>query len=175
MNTSQALRNLVDVRDALEAVGARPFLVDGTLLGAVRDGGFMPHDKDTDLGLFAEDFRPDLADAIVARGFRIKHQLGTPERGWQWSFVRSGVKTDLFVYYADGKCRFHAAWWQKLSVPIRYSYVDFGLARLAFLGETFWAPENPEAFLLQKYGADWRTPVTAWDWAWGPQNAEAWP
>jgi hypothetical protein len=48
------------------------------------------------------------------------------------------------------------------------------LAPLTFLGRTFLAPSDPVAFLVTKYGPEWRTPVTTWDWAWGPRNAVAW-
>lgn len=174
LNPRIALANLVEVRDALEAFGARPFLADGTLLGAIREGGFIAHDLDTDLGLFAEELRPEMAGAVVARGFRIKHQLGMPDRGFQWSFVRHRVKTDVFVYYLEAGLRYHAAWWKKLTVPIRYEYPAFELKRVAFLGTPFWAPADPMAFLERKYGPDWRTPKTDWDWAWGPRNARAW-
>lgn len=175
MNAQHALGNLVDLRFALEALGARPFLVDGTLLGAVREGGFIAHDTDTDLGLFAEELDVDAMEAAALDcGFRIKHRLGTPERGFQWSLRRDSVKTDVFVYYRANGRRFHAAWTEKLTVPVRYTYDDFELARLRFLGTEFWAPADPEAFLATKYGPDWRTPVTDWDWAWGPANATRW-
>ena len=173
MNSAQALRNLVDVRDALESFGARPFLVDGTLLGHVREGGFIAHDTDIDLGLFVEELRPEMARAVAARGFRVHRTFGTPGRGFQWSFKRHAIKVDVFVYYRSGDVLYHAAW-QK-GEPIRYEYPTFGLERVRFLGHEFWAPADPEAFLATKYGPDWRVPVIMeWDWAWGPANAMEW-
>lgn len=171
MRLFQARRNLADGYRALAEVGCRPFLVDGTLLGAVREGGFLAHDTDVDLGVFIEHYRHGLPRILGALGFQTWRTFGTPERGFQYSFKRDGVKLDVFFYYDDGE-RFHAAW--KDGQPIRYGYPHFELAALLFLGGLYLAPADPEAFLARKYGPDWRVPVTQWDWAWGPKNAEPW-
>jgi hypothetical protein len=111
---------------------------------------------------------------MITAGFTLHRHYGTPDRGEQWAFKRDGVKVDVFVYYTDPDHAevFHAAWLD--GHPIRYGYPAFALAPLAFRGKTFLAPADPEAFLARKYGAGWRTPVTDWDWAWGPANARAW-
>jgi hypothetical protein len=172
MNAAHALANLVDARDALSTTGARPFIVDGTLLGAVREGGFIAHDTDVDLGCFIEDQSPEMIAAMEWAGFTFRKQYGTASRGLEYSFRRHDIKLDLFFYYTDDRGRFHAAW--KKRRPIRYRYPLFHLAPLEFMGETFMAPEDPETFLVAKYGPRWRTPVVDWDWAWGPANAERW-
>jgi hypothetical protein len=174
MNAEYALANLVDARDALVSCGARPFLVDGTLLGCIREGGFIGHDLDVDLGCFIEDLDVEaMTDAMTSAGFAPWKSYGTPERGFQLSFKRHGIKLDVFFYYIGERLtRFHAAWLK--DTPIRYTYPPFSLAPVSFLGETFLAPDDPVRFLVTKYGLDWRTPVTPWDWAWGPKNATPW-
>lgn len=162
----------MDVAAALTAAGIRPFLVDGTLLGAVREGGFIAHDNDVDLGVFIEDYRPAFRRIVEAAGLPLYKTYGTPDRGLQFSFKRDGIKVDTFFYYRDGGTVYHAAWLH--GTPIRYDYPAFTLKPLVFLGQTFLAPADPETFLVAKYGPDWRTPVTTWDWAWGPKNARAW-
>ena len=174
MHPSRARANLLDAVAALTRAGVRPFLVDGTLLGAVREHGFIGHDLDIDLGLFIEDLRPGIVPALVAAGFTAHKTYGAPARGLQFSFKRHQIKLDLFCYYLDPVRheRFHAAWLGEQ--PIRYGYPTFDLAPLLFLGATFLAPADPVAFLVTKYGPDWRVPVTPWDWAWGPKNATEW-
>jgi hypothetical protein len=172
MNAAHALDNLRLVRDVLATHGARSFLVDGTLLGAVREGGFIAHDTDVDTGCFIGDLRPAVLPALVRAGFRVHRRFGAPKRGYQWSLKRHKIKTDVFFYYTDRHGRYHAAWQKKQ--PIRYSYWRFDLAPIEFMGEAFLAPDDPERFLMTKYGPGWREPVTEWDWAWGPRNATAW-
>ena len=48
---------------ALEEAGVRPFLAYGTLLGAVRQGDFIGHDSDADLGYVSEHDHP--VDAVA--------------------------------------------------------------------------------------------------------------
>lgn len=172
MNPRSAHRNLVDAVAALTRAGIRPFLVDGTLLGAVRDGDFMAHDRDIDLGVFIEEWHPGLLRCLRTVGFVHRKTYGTVGRGLEYSFRRSGIKLDTFFYYRDGARVYHAAW--LAGTPIRYEYPAFDLAPLTFRGEQFLAPQDPEAFLVAKYGPDWRVPVTQWDWAWGPRNAREW-
>jgi hypothetical protein len=158
---------------ALTRAHVRPFLVDGTLLGAIREGDLLAHDKDVDLGILIEDFTPGFPKILQAAGFRHTRTFGTPEKGLEFAFRRNGIKLDTFFYYPDCETGelFHAAWLK--DTPIRYGYPAFALVPQSFLGMPMLMPADPIAFLTAKYG-DWKTPVTEWDWAWGPKNAVPW-
>ena len=54
--------------EALEEAGVRPFLAYGTLLGAVRQGDFIGHDSDADLGYVSAHDHP--VDAVL-ESFRL--------------------------------------------------------------------------------------------------------
>lgn len=173
MRHDVARANLSNAYDCLVSAGVTAFLVDGTLLGAVREGQFLAHDRDIDLGVFEETYTPRAVAAFRRAGFTVHRQYGTRAVGYEISFRRHDVKVDVFLYYLADGFRFHAAW-PKRKPPIRYAYVPFELKPIAFCGRDYMAPSPPEDFLERKYGADWRIPVTEWDWRWGPKNAEPW-
>src|SRR5690606_11476815 len=79
VNPTSALDNLVSARDAILEAGANPFLVDGTLLGAVREGGFIAHDLDLDLGVSIEQHTPDIERRMGQAGFRLSKRRGELE------------------------------------------------------------------------------------------------
>ena len=49
---------LLQLADLLDSIGLRFFLIQGTALGAYRDGDFVEGEKDIDIGVLYEDFAP---------------------------------------------------------------------------------------------------------------------
>lgn len=53
----ESLESLEAIDGACEQLGVSYFLVGGSMLGAVRDGGFIPWDDDTDVGMLRKDYK----------------------------------------------------------------------------------------------------------------------
>lgn len=162
---AQAIDNLDTARRILDDLKVPYFLSNGTLLGCIRDGDLIPHDSDIDLGVFIEDYKPEILDAFLAKGFVIHGIFGTIENGYELS-LRRKVKLDIFFYYKEDDKRVMSVF---SGGQIKYVYPDFKTIPWTFLGEPVHIPEKYEAYLTAQYG-DWKTPVEVWNYAKDPHN-----
>ncbi len=175
MNHVVAMRNTLDIVRVCRAHGVSIWVQDGTLLGLVRDGGLIPGDTDTDTGALASSWGPAAATELLLRGFTLAKVLGTPENGLQHRYWRAGEKTDIFFHYREEGVQWHAAYQRRNGkwMQWRYAYEPFGTTTIT-VGKHEWiTPDPPEAFLVTKYGPDWRTPIpkARWDYASSPHNS----
>ena len=58
MDRIEGERCFKDVYHVLSSVGVPFFLIQGTALGAWRDNGFTPMERDIDIGFLQEEFEP---------------------------------------------------------------------------------------------------------------------
>lgn len=146
------------VLSRLDAAGVTPFLSFGTLLGAVREGRFIEHDTDIDLGVFSDEASPERLLRLFRTGSELGLALSSLLDGKRVPVKlrhRSGVTIDLvpFERRADSfvTCVVH-----QHHVLERHRR-PFGLRRMDFEGLRVHVPDPPEAFLEENYG-DWREP-----------------
>jgi len=173
MDKKIALENLISIRNVLISLDCRYFLIDGTLLGLIRDNDFIRYDQDTDIGVFFDDFKEGkmqkLITELVELDFYCK-DFGDYKDNLELSFERNGVKTDLFFYRPkEDKYIFHAFNGNDI---IEYEYKKELLDDLVptmFKGNSFMIPRHAEDVLTAKYG-DWRVEDRHWDWAYSPKN-----
>jgi hypothetical protein len=151
---------------ALEEAGVRPFLAYGTLLGAVRQGGFIGHDSDADLGYVSERDHP--ADAAI-ESFRIQRRLAA--MGFEISRY-SGLAFKVIVRESDGSPRGLDVFggfvregtlylMGEVGHPFRREWLEPRSA-VTLAGREFPAPHEPERLLEAMYGPGWRVPDPAY-------------
>lgn len=153
------------VLEALRTAGVQPFVAYGTLLGAVREGGFLGHDSDADLGYVSEHEHP--VD-VVRESFRLQRAVA----GMGFATLRySGAAFRVDVAEADGNARgldvfagFVDHDWLHLmgevSAPFRREWIyPTTTARLE--DRDVPVPAVPERLLEATYGPHWRVPDPA--------------
>jgi SAM-dependent methyltransferase len=158
------------VRESVRTVaGHDAFFVYGTLLGAIREAGFIGTDFDFDVAFVsahhdaaaaARDLR-DLAFALIDAGYAVRATTTSLQVA---EAQRPDVHVDVFHLYfgEDGVLRFpfgvagtgalNESGWQGVQE------IDFGDARVL-------VPSDSEAMLEHIYGADWRTPNPGFRWS----------
>jgi len=155
------LRNLVAVRDILQGAGIRVFLHWGTLLGAVREKDFIPHDNDIDVGFYYSDIDKFLALGPVfeARGFEfITHDISNRVDGYIYKVIRDGVDIDLFPAREIHHTFRGKLWLLNERTTVNSRYLD-SLETINFLGETFYTPADPIGLMRNLYGKTWNIPI----------------
>lgn len=88
------LEMLEDIAGVCRKHGLRCWLYCGTLLGAVREGGFIPWDDDADLAMPEEDCRAffRLAGKELGDRYTVQTLKNTPAHPWLWMRVfRNGT------------------------------------------------------------------------------------
>ena len=164
MNVDIAHTALLALKSGLEVEHVPFFLAYGTLLGIVRDGDLLPHDKDMDVGL------PwDVSREVLIRELTVKHGFSrsgrhTPEED-AWNVVlvhrETGISIDLFFFKPDGDALLSG--FHHLPVPLLWRFGHFTTQPLEYLGHSWQVPDPPERFLQEIYGPDWRTPDPNFD------------
>jgi hypothetical protein len=156
-------KNLLDAKRVLSSLKVPFFLSDGTLLGYVRECGFIPHDPDVDIGVLASDYVKAIQPAMLAGGFKIYKIFGNIDGGLEMSYMKRGKKLDIMVYYYATGFLWHGIFKggmiRKMKYPLtRFEWVDF-------LGIKVLVPSERQAFCADSYGANWtRPPLKDFNW-----------
>jgi SAM-dependent methyltransferase len=151
-----------------DAFGYDVFLIYGSLLGAVREGGFIGHDLDFDCA-YVSSYRTgqgaaaelaDIAIALIDRGFDVESRTITLHVQDGRS---GGVRLDLFHLFFDeagmlqfpfgvaGQSEVHLSHWQ-------------GTMEIPLGGSVALIPANGAEMVEHIYGPTWRMPNPGFNW-----------
>jgi hypothetical protein len=151
-----------------EEHGYDAFLMYGTLLGAVRDGGYIGHDADFDAGYVSRcrtgpDAAAELAEIAMTM---IRHGFGADLRA-RLLHVHDPddheFHIDLFhTYFDNGVHRFPFG----IAGTTRLLESDWtGTHDIDFPGGRAAIPDNAEQLVEHLYGDDWRRPRPGFNWS----------
>lgn len=169
------LKALDDIFQALRQSGVTPMLCYGSLLGAVRNGEFMPYDDDIDILYFDGSSsreamianRKKLSDALQEMGYA----SDLSDRIINFHVWNENGSLDLFPCWQEG---------EKLHVMLRYPQyhpvpreVILSPGSVFLYDRSYPAPALPEKFLRIRYGDGWKVADPYYEWPWPIENRSA--
>ena len=174
------LRLLEDLRLCFKELGLQYSLAFGTMLGAVRDKGFIPHDCDIDIFIWIEDYSASIKTVMERNGFRLEHffLVDGGRLGREETYSKYDVSVDFFYVYPPiteypYTCDFipykdEASWYhsQKKYGRILARRIEIPITKETVLlpFETIELPvsRNYDEFLRFRYGNDYLIPNPLW-------------
>jgi len=173
--------SLSDAKASLQSLAVIPapwFILSGTFLGAVREGTFLAHDYDVDIGIMAEDFDEAAMLAAIHAAPDLEYVNQSPALSLTWQGDRwgctptpalyrvlhsTGIGIDIFIHHRDGDLRWHG------SARHRWDNCEFDLADITIAGLPVRGPADADRYLTENYGG-WRIPVTSFSCSTGTPN-----
>ncbi len=149
-------------------------LAYGSILGAIREHGFIKHDLDVDVYMWIEDYSPKFITALQEAGFTWLHNYSIDDGkyGREDTFEYKGVSIDIFWLYPPinqypYSCLFlrqdnlsrNQRLPQRLEIPIikERRLEQFETLQLP-------VPINAEEICAMRYGPNYMTPDPSWHW-----------
>jgi glycerol-3-phosphate cytidylyltransferase len=165
------LKGCSDAVDLLSKEGLEVFANSGTLLGLVREGAFLEHDNDIDLGVILEaQTEKDAAEEWITLCEKLIAQ-GLAQSRSEWSKVTLkldavlGFGVDLFPAWisADDSVYVYPHTYGNLTKSQLFPFKTHGDTGLKM-------PADSKAMLASNYGDDWRVPNEGWTFGWPAAN-----
>ncbi len=143
-----------------------PFVLSfGTLLGIHRDGELLSYDHDIDIGLSWDIPRQKLVNLISqSENFYIpEKELISPKFDWSISVSHktNGIFIDFNFLKPEGE--FLDCGFDLLPNPMVWRFSAFKTKLIQYRGNDYAVPENPEQYLIEIYGPNWKIPDPFFD------------
>ena len=169
------LKTLEHVHSVLSRNNIKYFIDFGTLLGFVRENGFIKHDDDIDLSIYpGQSIRPcELLKCFLDNGFTYVHAFSVREKIYEFT-VRDTNQLTVDVFFPritdepgvmagpdifwDSEREYPSETANTILEP-RY-HIPSGVKLRDFNGVKVSIPESPDKLLVDEYGDNWQTPIS---------------
>ena len=162
--------------------GYKYSLAFGTMLGAVREKGFIKHDADIDVFMWIDDYSPAFVDCLLKNGFTFAHtfSVDNDKLGKEDTIMFDNVQIDIFYIYpplegrslpyccdfvvhSDCLSREHSVRKYGGLLPRRLEMpMSRNVIRVPFESLSLPVLENAQEYLSYRYGNDYMTPNPNW-------------
>lgn len=145
------------------------FLFWGTLLGAVREHDFIPHDEDMDFGVFSEADFKTIKDIIKGTKFSTVceyYLCGSGIKELKLSYKKTTFDIFLIEESTSSEEYFSCCYINKKRIKrnificdtIKYFFPKFSLIKVLFKDKLVFIPKQYKDILAAVYGNDYMTP-----------------
>ncbi len=155
----------------------------GTLLGIIREGKLLGHDLDVDMAVLPRDEgeRDRIIKTLQDAGCELKSSYETEGIGIvEDSFVIDGIKFDVNYYRQEEKDYCYLMYQgndkeyaegEMSVVRLECSHIEM-IVKTEFSGKEINVPQNPENYLAERYGKNWRIPDKNYVYWCGPSATQ---
>lgn len=159
MDHQKAQQVLLDTAAILDYLDVPYFLIQGTALGAYRDKGFTPTERDIDIGILFENFKPlALIKEFLLSGYDIEAFANPIRTVVLW---KDCIHIDLVGFLSHGDKRYtygpKREWIKESYALVHDAELLETYEHVELFGKRFFVPSPIETYLEREYG-DWKTP-----------------
>lgn len=160
----------------------------GSILGAIREHGFIKHDLDIDVYMWIEDYRPALKEILEKSGFKqlYAYSVDNDRYGKEDTFEYKGVHIDIFYVYpaikelpyccdfvkVPGELEDHASLAlmpRRVEIPIKKER-----KLVPFENIHVYIPINAGEICEYRYGPNYMKPDPDWHWVSAKESITEW-
>lgn len=181
---SNGLEAVRRFHECMETNGYKYVAAYGTMLGAIREHGFIRHDLDIDFWMWKEDDDDRLVKALESYGFKLyaHYSIDNDKLGKEYTFSFKGCHADVFFIYPPiNKIPYSTLFLEvqrgkkKVRVPMRIELPVSNDRRIErFETLQLYVPANAEELCVLRYGPDYMTPNPGWDWHKSTNSVVVW-
>ena len=184
------IKTIEFIQNILNTTGKMFFFDMGTLLGIIREGHLLKHDIDIDVGMIvnSENEKERILSLLLQNNCKLQSKYIIEELGTvEISLLMNDIKFDINYYYTDGNksicylmapSKAHDEFPQKIILNknegrvIKLSVPSINeVSTTNILGPNINIPKNPEEYLANRYGINWRIPDKKYKY-WRGNSAE---